>query len=99
VRWRRRRKAHELLVAAPVGEALEVPADRRAHVIEVALLAHGRSILAVPTTPSDVLQRGEANVTVQTTASPSPKRPDARAGAAPASRKLGSRTFARCDGD
>jgi hypothetical protein len=32
----------ELLLPASLGEALEVPANRVAHVVEVALLAHGR---------------------------------------------------------
>ncbi len=36
------RHAHELLLSTTLGEPLEVAADRGAHVVEVALLAHGR---------------------------------------------------------
>ncbi len=34
--------AHQLLVASAFGQPLEVSADRGAHLVEVALLAHGR---------------------------------------------------------
>jgi hypothetical protein len=36
-------RAHELLAAAPLGEALEIAANRGAHVVEVAFLSHRRS--------------------------------------------------------
>jgi hypothetical protein len=37
----RLRHAHQLLVTAALGEPLEVAPDRGAHLVEVALLAHG----------------------------------------------------------
>ena len=102
-RWRRIRvsngESQGRVVRSPHRQPLEVPADRRAHVLEVALVAHGRSFPTAPTSPSSARQRGEPNVAVQTTVSPSPRRPDARAGAAPTSRKLEWSTFARCGGD
>ena len=47
VRWRIRfglalAHPHQLLVASAFGQPLEVSADRGAHLVEVALLAHGR---------------------------------------------------------
>ncbi len=73
--------AHQLLLPTPFREALEVPANGRAHVVEVTLLAHGRTFPASCRSPA--AQRGEANVAVHTTASPAPRRPFARTAAAP----------------
>src|SRR3990170_4792340 len=44
--------AHQLLLTSPVREAGAGSTDRRAHVVEMALLPHGRSFPAGPTTPS-----------------------------------------------
>ena len=35
--------AHQCLLASTLGEPFEVAADRGAHVVELALLAHGRT--------------------------------------------------------
>jgi hypothetical protein len=44
--------AQEFLLAAPLRETLEVAADRGAHLVEVALLAHGRSFPPVRRNPA-----------------------------------------------
>jgi hypothetical protein len=58
---------HELLLADPFLQALEVAADRCAHVLEVAFLAHEKSFPTNPASPSSGSYRGEPKVAVQTT--------------------------------
>ena len=49
--------AHQLLLAATIRQSLEVPADRGAHVVEMALLAHGRRFPARSSTPASGVTR------------------------------------------
>ena len=52
-------RLHQLLLAATLLEALEVAPDRGAHVVEMALLAHGEAFPVAAATPSDdYAQRG-----------------------------------------
>jgi hypothetical protein len=69
------RDVHQLLSPTSSRKAFEIAANRRAHVVEVALLAHGGSFTTRSPTPARDGQRGVANAAVQTTASPGPRRP------------------------
>jgi hypothetical protein len=46
---------HQLLLASPLLQALEVAPDRSAHIVEVALFAHGTAFPAKRASPSERL--------------------------------------------